>query len=82
MALLINGAEVDPSTLAPTAEQLAIQWKDAELKRTDEFMSLPDYDYIDELTLYRRQLKDWSDSEGFPFERPLMPLTPKGKPIA
>lgn len=77
MALLINGVEVDPATLAPTAEQLEKQWRDSELSRTDAYIVLPDFPYSTELAEYRQLLRDYD----FSGERPDLPLTPTGKPI-
>lgn len=81
MALLINGVEVEPNSFAPSNEQLAREWKNAELARTDRALTLPDFDYTEQMLAYRRQLKDWTDTEDFPDVRPVMPLTPKGYPI-
>lgn len=81
MALLINGVEVDPSECAPTKEQLARAWKNAELERTNIVMATSDYVHKEAMAAYRLALVNWSDSPDFPDVRPQMPLTSKGFPI-
>jgi hypothetical protein len=77
MALLINGVEVDPATLAPTAEQLEKQWRNSELSRTDAYIVLPDFPYSTELTEYRQSLRDYA----FDGVRPAVPLNNNSKAI-
>lgn len=78
MALLINGIEVDPSSLAPTIYQLEKQWRNDELHRTDAYIVLPDFPYSTALATYRQELRDYS----FDGNRPALPVNSNGKPIA
>jgi len=45
-------------------------WRNFELSRTDDFVNLQDYPYLDILLQYRAELRDWPSSDSFPIERP------------
>jgi hypothetical protein len=71
----IVGKTYDPSTgeFAYTQAQIedqAREWRDAELKRTDSIMLLPDYPQKEALTAYRQELRDWPNTDQFPDTRP------------
>jgi hypothetical protein len=71
----VLGKTYDPSTgeFAYTQAQIedqAREWRDAELKRTDSIMLLPDYPQKEALTAYRQELRDWPGTDQFPDTRP------------
>lgn len=49
---------------------MAISWRNSELERTDSLMLLPDYPYLEELSIYRQELRDWPSTPEFPETRP------------
>ena len=66
-----------PVVVEPTEEELQAKqdsearvWRDSELDRTDKFMTLPDYPYLDAMTIYRQELRDWTSLDTFPDTRP------------
>ena len=51
-----------------------LEWVNGELSRTDLLMLLPDYPYTEEISEYRRQLREY-DLTG---DRPVTPSTESG----
>ena len=41
-------------------------WRDAEIERTDKLVILPDYPAVDDLLLYRMELRDYPAQTDFP----------------
>ena len=68
----------DPSTQSfsintEVKEELAVNWRNSELERTDSLMQLSDYPYKDQLVEYRQTLRDWPDTSDFPNVKPTSP---------
>ena len=48
-----------------------IEWRNIQLKETDNLMILSDYPYKEKLTQWRQTLRDWTSTEDFPHTRPV-----------
>lgn len=52
---------------------IAKDWRDNELKRTDFIVPLSDYPNRDAWITYRQQLRDWTTTSDFPNTKPTAP---------
>ena len=48
----------------------ARMWRDAELNRTDKFVTVPDHPQKDAYIAYRTKLRDWPTASNFPNTKP------------
>ena len=63
---------MDVAGSAPTQDDIARNWRDKELARTDAFVPLTDHPQHGEYLTYRQALRDWPSTADFPLVRPLM----------
>jgi len=61
---------VAAAPIAPTAEETARGWRDAELSSTDTASQTPDWPNRDNILTYRTALRQWPSTDSFPDTRP------------
>ena len=73
IALLDNGThKIQTAGRLPNDSELAIQWRDAELKGTDWIVPITDHPQHSSYIPYRQALRDWPSSVDFPTIRPIL----------
>tara|TARA_Y100000766_G_C18737408_1_gene521810 strand:+ start:89 stop:367 length:279 start_codon:yes stop_codon:yes gene_type:complete len=53
-------------------EEIAREWRDEELRRSDGIMSVSDHSQLSAYTAYRKKLRDWPSTEDFPKTKPTL----------
>jgi len=61
---------VGAAPIAPTAEETARGWRDAELSSSDYIVPLSDHPQRAAYILYRESLRAWPSTDSFPATRP------------
>lgn len=61
---------VGAAPIAPTAEETARGWRDAELSSSDYIVPLSDHPQRAAYILYRESLRAWPSTDSFPDTRP------------
>ena len=51
-------------------EDIAREWRNEELRRSDKIMSISDHSQLAVYTAYRKKLRDWPSTEDFPDTKP------------
>jgi len=54
------------------AEDLAREWRNLELMKTDQMASVPDWPDRDKYLAYRVKLRDWPSTSDFPDTKPTL----------
>ena len=49
-----------------------IQWRNAELLKSDWLVQIPDHGERDAYITYRQELRDWPSTEDFPDTKPVL----------
>ena len=65
-------AYVESEIAAPTAEQEARIWRDAELRKNDIAAQTPDWPNRDNIIIYRAALRAWPSTADFPDTKPTL----------
>ena len=55
-----------------TAEEIARNWRNAELRSTDKFVPLTDHPEINNYISYRTKLREWPSTSDFPNTKPTL----------
>ena len=53
-------------------EEIAREWRDEELRRSDGIMSVSDHSQLSAYTAYRKKLRDWPSTADFPKTKPTL----------
>jgi len=53
-------------------EEIAREWRNNELKTSDEIMSISDHSQLSAYTEYRKKLRDWPSTADFPKTKPTL----------
>ena len=53
-------------------EDMAREWRNEELKKSDSIMSISDHSQLTAYTAYRKKLRDWPSTSDFPDTKPTL----------
>lgn len=69
------GYTIERDLITPPLEETERLWRNEELAMTDMYLSIPDYPNRENYIVYRKQLRDWPETDDFPSKRPELDIT-------